>query len=80
VRGLSRRCTTRSLACDVTPPVWPVRRRSIPFTKHPPEDLPTMDSYYAKDGDKWKLCFPRIYANGCVPRVNQSAVEQMSCS
>ena len=53
----------------------------IPFSKHAPEDLPTMDSYYKDDGKgEWALCFPRIYANGCVPRVNASAVGQMSCA
>ena len=52
----------------------------IPFTKHPPDDLPTMDSYYLRDGTSWKLCFPRIYANGCVPRINQSTVDAMSCA
>ena len=53
----------------------------IPFSKHAPEDLPTMDSYYKDDGKgEWALCFPRIYANGSVPRVNASAVGQMSCA
>jgi len=30
-------------------------------------------------GGGWRLCFPRIYARGCVPRVNQSRVDEMSC-
>ena len=51
--------------------------RRIPFTKHPPEDLPTMDSYYTQRGDEWQLCFPKIYANGCVPKANVSAVERL---
>ena len=81
----------------------------IPFTKHSPDEIPTMDSYYlprreqgghgaaaetsvdmrggssggaaavdARSG--WRLCFPRIYANGCVPKANQSTVDQMSCA
>ena len=50
--------------------------RRVPFVKHPPEALPTMDSYYTQRGDgSWRLCFPRIYADGCVPRANVSAVE-----
>lgn len=60
----------------------------VPFVKHPPEDLPTIDSYYARardadaegTGNGWRLCFPRIYAHGCVPQVNQSAVDAMSCA
>ena len=58
------------------------RLRRVPFTKHPPEYLPTMDSYYREraPGD-WQLCFPRIYAKGCVPGANQSAVdERHSCA
>ena len=57
----------------------------VPFVKHPPEDIPTMDSYYmhgehgGAGGDSRQLCFPRIYANGCVPRVNQEAVDASSC-
>ena len=56
--------------------------RRVPFTKHPPEDLPTMDSYYREAaGGGWQLCFPRIYARGCVPAVNQTIVdEQHSCA
>ena len=27
----------------------------------------------------WRLCFPPVYAHGCVPPHNQSAVEQMAC-
>ena len=56
--------------------------RRVPFTKHPPEDLPTMDSYYrAGAAGSWQLCFPRIYARGCVPAANQSAVdEHHSCA
>lgn len=52
--------------------------RRIPFTKHPAEALPTMDSYYTKTSEgSWKLCFPKIYAAGCVPKVNASAVETL---
>ena len=64
--------------------------RRVPFVKHPPERLPTMDSYYsqraasssAAEGGAspaeggYQLCFPRIYAHGCVPKVNQSAVDR----
>ena len=51
--------------------------RRIPFTKHPPEELPTMDSYYReRGGGDWQLCFPKIYAKGCVPEVNQSNVDE----
>jgi hypothetical protein len=93
--------------------------RRIPYVRHPPEELPTMDSYYARaDGGGelgaargdvanggevaemsgmsdaamatgrqrervreggWRLCFPRIYARGCVPAVNQSRVDGMHC-
>ena len=80
----------------------------IPYTKHPPDDLPTMDSYYLRvpteSGElglhphpqphgpaprslgpvgpvgSWRLCFPRIYAAGCVPRPNQSAVDAITSS
>eukprot|EP00966_Prymnesium_polylepis_P213358 4941455-Prymnesium_polylepis.1 len=47
----------------------------VPYRKHPPEDLPTMDSFYQQVGgsDEWRLCFPKIYAQGCVPKVNASA-------
>jgi hypothetical protein len=61
----------------------------IPYVRHAPEDLPTMDSYYARAageagepdgaGGGWRLCFPRIYARGCVPAVNQSSMEGMHC-
>ena len=27
----------------------------------------------------WQLCFPPVYAHGCVPPQNQSAVDQMAC-
>lgn len=56
--------------------------RRIPFAKHPPELLPTMDSYYReRGGGEWQLCFPKIYARGCVPSVNQSAVDtEFSCA
>ena len=52
----------------------------IPFLKHTPEDLPTMDSHYRKvdKTGEWMLCFPRIYSNGCVPRVNASAVARIA--
>jgi len=64
----------------------------VPYSKHPPELLPTMDSYYTREGGGadaargtaadagWRLCFPKIYATGCVPRLNQSAVNSMSCA
>ena len=56
--------------------------RRIPFVKHTPEHLPTMDSYYREKGSgEWQLCFPRIYAKGCVPKANQSNVdEHHSCA
>ena len=39
-----------------------------------------MDSYYRRsDAGRWQLCFPKIYAKGCVPAVNQSAVDALSC-
>ena len=51
--------------------------RRVPFTKHPPEALPTMDSYYREEADgTWKLCFPKIYAKGCVPSANQTNVDE----
>ena len=59
------------------------RLRRVPFVKHPPEQLPTMDSYYARaagGGGGWTRCFPRVYARGCVPAANQSAVDAMSCA
>lgn len=52
--------------------------RRVPYVKHPAEHLPTMDSYFTPPRDgagRWQLCFPRIYANGCVPKVNQSNVD-----
>ena len=56
--------------------------RRIPFTKHTPEDLPTMDSYYREKGSSsggggsdWMLCFPKIYAKGCVPAADQTRVD-----
>ena len=54
-----------------------------------------MDSYYAEgnstaDGAAedaalvpapgWQLCFPRIYARGCVPRASASFVARFSCA
>ena len=27
----------------------------------------------------WRLCFPPVYAHGCVPTRNQSAVDDMAC-
>lgn len=62
--------------------------RRIPYVRHPPEELPTMDSFYALaadgpdeavSGGAWRLCFPRIYARGCVPAINQSNVDGMHC-
>ena len=68
----------------------------VPFRRHPPAAIPTMDSYYRalQPGERgeseeevgmqlappgWRLCFPPVYAHGCVPPQNQSAVEQMAC-
>ena len=60
------------------------RLHRVPFVKHPPEELPTIDSYFAHvagvNGTKRRLCFPQVYARNCVPRVNQSAVDAMRCS
>ena len=87
---LARPPTTAALESDflAAPSVEQFRERvgklrRVPFSKHPPEDLPTMDSYYHKDSGAsggWQLCFPRIYATGCVPKLNQSAVTQMMCA
>ena len=68
----------------------------VPFRRHPPSALPTMDSYFRTlqpgESDEsaaggagqltppgWRLCFPPVYAHGCVPPQNQSAVDQMAC-
>ena len=70
----------------------------VPYQKRPPADIPTMDSYYARDGSRvttalaegereavdaavggWRLCFPHIYARGCVPPANQSWVDAHLC-
>ena len=68
----------------------------VPFRRHPPAAIPTMDSYYRalQPGESsesaegvggqlappgWRLCFPPVYAHGCVPPQNQSAVDQMAC-
>ena len=65
----------------------------VPFRRQPPAALATMDSYFKAlaPGDAlpeteralapagWRLCFPPIYARGCVPPRNQSAVDQMAC-
>ena len=62
------------------------RLHRVPFVKHPPEDLPTVDSYFAlappsaNGSVSRRLCFPQVYARNCVPRVNQSAVDAMRCS
>lgn len=55
----------------------------VPYRKHPAEDLPTMDSFYQQvpgSSTDWRLCFPKIYAQGCVPKVNQTRVNAMDCS
>ena len=65
----------------------------VPFRRQPPAVLATMDSYFKalaqsdalQEAERalappgWRLCFPPIYARGCVPPRNQSAVDQMAC-
>ena len=41
-----------------------------------------MDSFYQLQpgsDSEWRLCFPKIYAQGCVPKVNQTRVNSMDC-
>ena len=54
----------------------------VPFRRHPPAAIPTMDSYYREKGSSsggggsdWMLCFPKIYAKGCVPAADQTRVD-----
>jgi len=52
----------------------------VPYRKHPPEKLPTMDSFYQQiPGAESRLCFPVIYSKGCVPKANQTLVDSLDC-
>ena len=61
----------------------------VPFAAHAPDDIPTVDAYFpwrphaaaadAAGAGAPRLCFPRNYADGCVPKPNRSFVEANMC-
>ena len=54
---------------------------------HPPEAFPLTDARYEREANlenssvvRWSLCFPQLYARGCVPERFQPLVDSADCS